>query len=68
MVIEASRAMNSIAAVVILATLMITATTYSLTNSFAQIVLNLTGSEEVPPVQTEATGVVGVIPRTDSIV
>ena len=67
MVIDASRVMNIIVAVVILATLMITATTYSLTNSFAQIVLNLTGSEEVPPVQTEATGVVEVILRTDSI-
>jgi hypothetical protein len=73
MVIKSSRVMNSIAAAVILATLMITAITYGLTNTvFAQgppkIVINLTGSEEVPPVQTEATGVAEFIPMgTDSI-
>ena len=31
-----------------------------------KIVINLTGSEEVPPVQTEATGVAEIIPAFDS--
>jgi hypothetical protein len=31
------------------------------------ITINLTGSEEVPPVQTEATGVAEIIPGLDSI-
>ena len=49
----------AVAVVVVLATVMITATTSGLTELvFAQgpskIVINLTGSEEVPPVQTEA--------------
>jgi CHRD domain len=52
----------AVAAVVVLATVMITATTYGLTNSVLaqgppKFVINLTGSEEVPPVQTEATGI-----------
>jgi hypothetical protein len=73
MVIKASGVMNSIVAAVTLATLIITATTYGLTNMvFAQgpptIAVNLTGSEEVPPVQTEATGVAEFIPMgMDSI-
>jgi hypothetical protein len=29
--------------------------------------MNLSGSEEVPPVQTEATGVAEITPRVDSI-
>ncbi len=58
--------------VVVLATVMITATTYGLTELvFAQgapkLVINLTGSEEVPPVQTEATGVVEISPTIDGI-
>jgi hypothetical protein len=57
----------AVVAVVVLATVMITATTYGLTELvFAQgapnIVINLTGSEEVPPVQTEATGVAEISP------
>ena len=60
------------AVIVILSTLMITVTTNGLTNLvFAQgpptIVINLTGSEEVPPVQTEATGVAEITPGVDSI-
>jgi CHRD domain len=48
-------------AAAVLVTLMITAATYGLTNMvFAQgaakFGFNLTGSEEVPPVQTDATG------------
>jgi hypothetical protein len=61
----------AVAVVVVLATVMITATTSGLTELvFAQgppkIVINLTGSEEVPPVQTEATGVAEIIPAFDS--
>ena len=51
---------------------MITVTTNGLTNLvFAQgpptIVINLTGSEQVPPVQTEITGVAEITPGVDSI-
>ena len=61
----------AVAVVVVLATVMITATTSGLTELvFAQgppkIVINLTGSEEVPPVQTEATGVAEISPAFDS--
>ncbi len=57
----------SAALAVILSTLMITVTTNGLTSLvFAQgppiITINLTGSEEVPPVQTEATGVAEFVP------
>jgi len=60
------------AVMVILSTLMITVTTNGLTNLvLAQgpptIVINLTGSEEVPPVQTEATGVAEITQGVDSI-
>lgn len=53
----------------VLATLMITAATYGLTNMvFAQgaakFGFNLTGSEEVPPVQTNATGLAEISPYT----
>ena len=56
----------------ILAALGITAATEGLTNrGFAQqplkFVMNLSGSEEVPPVQTEATGVAEITPGVDSI-
>ena len=51
---------------------MITVTTNGLTNLvFEQgpptIVINLTGNEEVPPIQTEATGVAEITPGVDSI-
>ena len=51
---------------------MITVTTNGLTNLvFEQgpptIVINLTGSEEVPPIRTEATGVAEITPGVDSI-
>ena len=60
------------AVIVILSTLMITVTTNGLTNLvLAQgpptMEINLTGSEEVPPVQTEATGVAEITPGVDSI-
>jgi hypothetical protein len=63
--------MTAMVVVVVLATVMITATTYGLSELvFAQgppiIVINLTGSEEVPPVQTEATGVAEISPANDS--
>jgi CHRD domain len=74
MTMKVKVAMTSIAvvAVVVLATVMISATTYGLTNSVLaqgppKFVINLTGSEEVPPVQTEATGVVEISPASDSI-
>jgi hypothetical protein len=64
MTIKVKLAFFSIAAVTltVLVTLMITAPTFGLTELvFAQgapkFVINLTGSEEVPPVQTNATGV-----------
>jgi hypothetical protein len=62
-----------IAAVVTIATLGLVAVTITgLTNlAFAQgpprIVMNLSGSEEVPPVQTEATGVAEFTPGEDSV-
>jgi hypothetical protein len=65
--------MISVAAVIILATLIITAITYGLTDIVLaqgppKVVINLTGSEEVPPVQTEATGIAEFIPMgTDSL-
>jgi hypothetical protein len=73
MVINSSGVMISVAAVVIMATLIITAITYGLTNTVLaqgppKVVINLTGSEEVPPVQTEATGIAEFIPMgTDSL-
>jgi hypothetical protein len=62
----------SIALTGILSVLAITAATEGLTNSvLAQqpqtIVMNLSGSEEVPPVQTTATGVAVFTPGADSI-
>ena len=53
----------------VLTTLMITAATHGLTNLvFAQggakFGFNLTGSEEVPPVQTNATGLADISPYT----
>ncbi len=58
--------------VLVLATVVITASTYGLTELvFAQavpkFVINLTGSEEVPPVQTEATGVIEISLMPDSV-
>jgi hypothetical protein len=73
MIIKTSGVTNSIASAIILASLMVTATTYGLTNTlFAQsemkIVINLTGDEEVPPVQTDAKGIAEISPRgADSI-
>jgi hypothetical protein len=64
----------TIAIVVTIATtgVVVVATTTVSTNSvYAQgpqkIVMNLSGSEEVPPVQTEATGVAEFIPGEDSV-
>jgi hypothetical protein len=64
--------MISIAAALILSAITIMATGGGSPNSvFAQqplkFVMNLSGSEEVPPVQTEATGVAEIIPGVDSI-
>jgi len=75
MTMQVKIAVTSIAVVVavVLATVMITATTNGLTELvFAQgppkVVINLTGSREVPPVQTEATGVAEFTPMvTDSL-
>jgi CHRD domain len=73
MIIKTSGVTNSIASAIILASLMVTATTYGLTNTlFAQsemkIVINLTGDEEVPPVQTDAKGIAEISPGgADSI-
>jgi hypothetical protein len=63
----------SVILAVIVVTLTTTATTYSLTNLvLAQgpptFVIDLSGSEEVPPVQTDATGVAEIRPMgADSI-
>jgi CHRD domain len=67
----------TVATIAIVVTIAITgvvvvATTAVSTNSvYAQgpqkIVVNLSGSEEVPPVQTEATGVAEFIPGEDSV-
>lgn len=67
----------TVATIAIVVTIAITggvvvATTTVSTNSvYAQgpqkIVMNLSGSEEVPPVQTEATGVAEFIPGEDSV-
>jgi hypothetical protein len=67
-----SRDFISIALTGIVAALAITIATEGLTNSaFAQqplkFIMNLSGSEEVPPVPTEATGVAEIIPGVDSI-
>jgi hypothetical protein len=62
-----------IAIVLTIVTIGLVAVTISgLTNSaFAQgaqkIIMNLSGSEEVPPVQTEATGVAEFTPGEDSV-
>ena len=53
----------------VLVTLMITAATHGLTDlvfaqGAAKFGFNLTGSEEVPPVQTEATGMADISPYT----
>jgi hypothetical protein len=70
--IKTSGIMYSITAAIILVTLMLSAETYGLTNTvFAQGPLKfacpLTGDEEVPPVQTEATGVAEfILMGTDS--
>jgi hypothetical protein len=62
-----------IATVVTIATIgLVTVTIAELTNSVLaqgpmRIVMNLSGSEEVPPVQTEATGVAEFIPGEDSV-
>ena len=50
---------------------MVTGPTYNSILAFAQqpleFVINLNGTEEVPPVQTEATGVAEITPGLDSI-
>ncbi len=61
MKVKVAMSSTAVAVLAVLATVMITASTYGLTELvFAQEVpkfaINLTGSEEVPPVQTEATG------------
>ena len=63
---------TAVVVLVVLATVVITASTYGLTELvFAQavpkFVINLTGSEEVPPVQTEATGVIEISLMPDSV-
>ena len=63
---------TAVVVLVVLATVMITASTYGLTELvFAQavpkFVINLTGSEEVPPLQTEATGVIEISLMPDSV-
>jgi hypothetical protein len=73
MTIKSRGVMTSVTAAVILATLTTTATTSGLTNwVLAQgaptFVIDLSGSEEVPPVQTDATGVAEITPMgPDSI-
>ena len=64
----------TIAIVVTIATTgggVVATTTVSTNSVYAQepqkIVVNLSGSEEVPPVQTEATGVAEFIPGEDSV-
>lgn len=64
---------TAVVVLVLLATVMITAATYGLIELvFAQavpkFVINLTGSEEVPPVQTEATGVIEISLMPDSVI
>lgn len=58
----------TIATIGVVVTVMITGSPNS---AFAQqplkFVINLSGSEEVPPVQTEATGVAEITPGADSI-
>jgi hypothetical protein len=73
MTIQANVAMVSIAAALILSVVTIIAMGGGLTNLvYAQggpqtIVMNLSGSQEVPPVQTTATGVAEFTPGADSI-
>ena len=73
MTVKVKVAMTSTAVVVlvVLATLMITASPYGLTKLFAQaapkFAINLTGSEEVPPVQTKATGVIEISLMPNSV-
>jgi hypothetical protein len=73
MTIQANVAMVSIAVTLILSVVTIIATGGGLTNFvYAQggpqtIAMNLSGSEEVPPVQTTANGVAEFTPGTDSI-
>ena len=63
---------TAVVVLVVLATVMVTATTYGLTELvFAQavpkFVINLTDSEEVPPAQTEASGVIEISLMHDSV-
>jgi hypothetical protein len=75
MITKVKTAMIKMESMVVLAILMIAATTYCFANSvLAQgppnIVIMLTGGEEVPPVQTNATGmaeITPVAPTFDSI-
>ena len=74
MTMKVKVAITSVAVIVlvVLATVVITASTYGLTKQgFAQAVpkfaIKLTGSEEVPPVQTKATGVIEVSLMPDSV-
>ena len=61
----------SFAATVAIFVTMVTGPTYNSILAFAQqpleFVINLNGTEEVPPVQTEATGVAEITPGLDSI-
>ena len=72
MTIKSKVGLVGIALTGILSVLAITAVTEGLTNSVLaqqplKFVINLSGSEEVPPVQTEATGVAEITPGVDSI-
>jgi hypothetical protein len=73
MIMSIKMTVATIAIVVTIAIIgVVVATTTVSTNSvYAQepqkIVVNLSGSEEVPPVQTEATGVAEFIPGEDSV-
>jgi hypothetical protein len=74
MIMSIKMTVATIAIVVTIAIIggVVVATTAVSTNSvYAQepqkIVVNLSGSEEVPPVQTEATGVAEFIPGEDSV-
>jgi hypothetical protein len=69
MKVNVSTFSNIAAVAAVLATLMITAATHGLTDlvfaqGAAKFAFNLTGSEEVPPVQTNATGLADISPYT----
>jgi CHRD domain len=74
MIMSTKMTVATIAIVVTIATtggVVVATTTVSTNSVYAQepqkIVVNLSGTEEVPPVQTEATGVAEFIPGEDSV-